>query len=60
MTPVGQLTRGQQDLRSDVMRAVRSGNREQVDALIVTAYGWPAGLEANDFVTRLLALHQRH
>lgn len=54
-TPLGQLTRAQQDLRSEVVRAVRGGNQEQVDALLATAYGWPAGLEADDFVARLLA-----
>lgn len=57
-TPLGALSREQQELRSSLGSAARSGDAESIDRLLATAYGWaPLPASYDEVLARLLALH---
>lgn len=56
---LSQLNRAQQELRSDITRAARSGDRGRLDSAVLAAYGWPAELEDHEIVSRLSDLNRQ-
>ncbi|MBI2516564.1 MAG: hypothetical protein HYV95_06570 [Opitutae bacterium] len=56
-TPLGSLTRAQEEHRHAVARAARNGDAEALDAAVAVAYGWPADLGDGELLARLRELH---
>ena len=54
-TPLGALTKTQQDLRSSVARATLVGDTEQINTSVAAAYGWSDNYDAGGILT---ALHE--
>jgi len=52
-TPLGALTKTQQDLRSAAARAVLVGDTEQINSAIAAAYSWPDTLDESKIFERL-------
>lgn len=57
-TLLGRLTRRQEEHRLAIAQAARTGDQERVDAAVAAAYGWPAGLAAEDLLAHLGDLHR--
>jgi hypothetical protein len=58
-TALSQLTGLQQDLRFEISRQARSGESDNIDSPVATAYGWSASLDDAELLARLTALHAR-
>ena len=58
-TPLGSLTKAQQDLRSSVARASISGDNEQLNSAVAAAYGWPTHWDENETLAALNELHRQ-
>ena len=58
-TPLGSLTKAQQDLRSQAARAGLAGDPEQIDSTVTAAYGWRSSLDSNELLNALGELHRQ-
>ena len=58
-TPLGSLTKDQQDFRSSVARAAISGDADQINSAVAAAYGWPSSGEEGEILTALHELHSQ-
>jgi hypothetical protein len=56
-TPLGALTKEQEEQRHAVARAARAGNPEQLDDAVARAYGWPTDLGDVELAEALVGLH---
>lgn len=57
-TPLGALTREQEEQRHAVARAARAGNAVELDEAVARAYGWATDLGDEDLVQALGQLHE--
>lgn len=53
-TPLSALTKAQEEQRLTLARAARSGSLEQLTSAVLTAYGWPADLDDDALLERLI------
>ena len=59
-TALSALTTAQEEHRHAVARGARGGDHDQINSVVMTAYGWPAGLTDGELLARLQKLnHQR-
>lgn len=56
-TPLGALTKTQQEIRSSATRAVIAGDTEQINSTVTAAYGWPNHWEDGEILAALLQVH---
>lgn len=57
-TPLGSLTKAQQELRSAVARAALTGDIEQINTGVAAAYGWPNYWDESEILAALNDLHR--
>jgi hypothetical protein len=57
-TPLSALTKTQEDLRHDLVRAARADDADALNAAVLAAYGWPPHLDDAELLGRLTTLHQ--
>jgi hypothetical protein len=55
----GTLTGIQQDLRFEVARAIRNSDRDRLDSMVATTYGFPPQIDDADLLLRLQRLHRK-
>jgi len=58
-SPLGSLTKTQQEIRSTVTRSVISGDTEQLDSAVASAYGWTDSWEDGEILAALNELHRQ-
>ncbi|HEY4301604.1 MAG TPA: hypothetical protein VGM73_12060 [Candidatus Didemnitutus sp.] len=58
-TAYGALTGIQQDMRFEIARAARNSDRERLDAMVGTAYGFPPQIDDPELLLRLQRLNRR-
>ena len=56
-TPLGSLSKEQQEVRSSAARAALAGDAEQLNAAVAAAYGWNRSLDEAGTLDRLRHLH---
>lgn len=56
-TPLGSLTKTQQELRSEIVRAGLANDAERIDSILNAAYGWPSCRNDGEVLPALLHLH---
>ena len=58
-TPLGSLTKAQQEIRSSAARASLSGDSEQINSVVAAAYGWRGQLDESEMLSALNELHRQ-
>ncbi|WP_438481834.1 hypothetical protein [Oleiharenicola lentus] len=59
IAPLGSLTAMQQELRYNIVRAVREEDADKLVRAVSTSYGWPTDFSTADLLIRLRELNQR-
>lgn len=57
-TPLGALSKTQEEHRHSIVRATRAGNTDALNAAVLTAYGWAADLDDAELLEKLAALNR--
>lgn len=58
-TPLGSLTKAQQEIRSAATRAVLAGDTEQLNSTIAAAFGWKNNWDESEILPALNELHRQ-
>lgn len=58
-TPLGSLTKAQQEIRSSAARAVQNHDAEKKDSTVIAAYGWRYSFGSDELLPALTSLHHR-
>jgi len=58
-TPLSALTAAQEEQRHAIARAARNGAAEQLDPVVLAAYGWPTNFDDEVLLQKLSALNQQ-
>lgn len=56
-TPLSALSKAQEELRHDLVRAARADDTDALNAAVLAAYGWPPHLDDAELLGRLATLH---